>query len=211
MLPNSWVFMLQVITEDHRTPTTKPYQVQVSLQYFYEFWSSFSRKKYKRWSALLIVSTLQVPINMKNKYPTKYQVNLLSIFCSMKCYDAKMVGWCANANEADYMLTWFSAGTPIKFIHSISNTWSIGKMTYYRHKVILKNTSQKPVTDVKLMIENLQGPLWGLSPTPEKNTYELLQWQKVLQPASECTFVYIQGGPQAKISILSYHWPSKTI
>ncbi|XP_034203275.1 endoglucanase 5 [Prunus dulcis] len=97
------------------------------------------------------------------------------------------------------------SGTPIKFIHSISNTWSIGKMTYYRHKVILKNTSQKPVTDVKLMIENLQGPLWGLSPTPEKNTYELLQWQKVLQPASECTFVYIQGGPQAKISILSYH------
>ncbi|KAH0990775.1 hypothetical protein GBA52_002258 [Prunus armeniaca] len=97
------------------------------------------------------------------------------------------------------------SGTPIKFIHSISNTWSIGKMTYYRHKVILKNTSQKPVTDVKLMIENLQGPLWGLSPTTEKNTYELLQWQKVLQPASECTFVYIQGGPQAKISILSYH------
>lgn len=76
---------------------------------------------------------------------------------------------------------------------------------YYRHRVIMKNTSQKPIASLKLAIENLTGSLWGLSPTQEKNTYELPQWLKVLKPNSECSFVYVQGGPQAKVSILSYH------
>ncbi|KAJ1440400.1 Six-hairpin glycosidase superfamily [Sesbania bispinosa] len=49
------------------------------------------------------------------------------------------------------------------------------------------------------------GSLWGLTPTKEKNTYELPQWVKVLKPGSECTFVYVQGGPQAKITIQSFH------
>lgn len=95
---------------------------------------------------------------------------------------------------------------PIKFLHSITSTWTIAKTSYYRHKVVLKNTSEKPITNMKLVLENLEGPLWGLSPTPQKNTYELPQWQKVLQPGAECTFVYVQGGPQAKISIQSYNW-----
>ncbi|XP_024171945.1 endoglucanase 5 [Rosa chinensis] len=94
---------------------------------------------------------------------------------------------------------------PIKFLHSITSTWTVAKTSYYRHKVILKNTSQKPITNVKLVLGNLEGPLWGLSPTPQKNTYELPQWQKVLQPGAKCTFVYVQGGPQAKIFIQSYN------
>ncbi|KAL7163109.1 hypothetical protein ACSBR2_039245 [Camellia fascicularis] len=93
----------------------------------------------------------------------------------------------------------------VEFFHSISGTWTTGRTTYYRHKVILKNVSQKPITDLKLTIENLSGSLWGLSPTQEKNTYELPQWLGVLKPGSECSFVYVQGGPQAKVSIQSYH------
>lgn len=81
----------------------------------------------------------------------------------------------------------------------------MAQSAYYRHKVIIKNTSQKPITDLKLLIENLSGPLWGLSPTNVKNIYELPLWQKVLNPGAECIFVYIQGGPQAKLSVLSYH------
>ncbi|KAK9274534.1 hypothetical protein L1049_021783 [Liquidambar formosana] len=94
---------------------------------------------------------------------------------------------------------------PVEFLHSISITWTIGSMTYYRHKVVIKNTSQKPITDLKLVVENLSGSLWGLSATQEKNTYKLPQWLKVLNPGSQCSFVYVQGGPQAKISVLSYH------
>ncbi|KAL2459413.1 Endoglucanase 5 [Forsythia ovata] len=94
---------------------------------------------------------------------------------------------------------------PVEFFHSITNTWTVGKDTYYRHKVIIKNKSQKPITYLKLYIENLTGSVWGISPTQQKNIYELPQWLKVLNPGSDCTFVYIQGGAQAKISIQSYH------
>ncbi|KAF5450082.1 hypothetical protein F2P56_030460 [Juglans regia] len=94
---------------------------------------------------------------------------------------------------------------PIEFLHSITSTWSTAQeTTHYRHKVIIKNTSWKPITDLKLAIEELSGPLWGLSPTNKKNIYELPQWQKVLNPGSQCVFVYIQGGPQAKVSVLSW-------
>lgn len=97
------------------------------------------------------------------------------------------------------------ASAPVEFLHSISTSWTIGATTYYRHKVMIKNTSLKPISDLKLVIENLSGSLWGLSPTKEKNTYELPQWLKILNPGSECTFVYVQGGPQAKITIQSFH------
>ncbi|KAK4842031.1 hypothetical protein QYF36_014609 [Acer negundo] len=95
---------------------------------------------------------------------------------------------------------------PVEFTHSITSTWTIGETTYYRHKVIIKNTSEKPVIDLKLAVENLSGPIWGLSPTQEKNTYQLPPSLKTLKPASECIFVYVQGGPQAKVSLLSYHY-----
>ncbi|KAL3502230.1 hypothetical protein ACH5RR_036679 [Cinchona calisaya] len=94
---------------------------------------------------------------------------------------------------------------PVNFLHSITDTWTVGKMTYYRHKVTIKNVSQKPITDLKLKFEGLEGSLWGLNPTQEINTYELPQWLKVLKPGSDCTFVYVQGGAQAKISVESYH------
>ncbi|GAV61003.1 Glyco_hydro_9 domain-containing protein/CBM49 domain-containing protein [Cephalotus follicularis] len=94
---------------------------------------------------------------------------------------------------------------PVKFLHTITASWTVGQTTYYRHKVIMKNTSQKPVSDLKLAIENLSGSVWGLSPTQEKNTYQLPQRLRVLKPGSEWSFVYVQGGPQAIISILSYH------
>ncbi|KAL9420292.1 hypothetical protein AB3S75_037966 [Citrus x aurantiifolia] len=94
---------------------------------------------------------------------------------------------------------------PVEFLHSIASTWNVGETTYYKHKVIIKNTSQKPITDLKVAIENLSGSLWGLSPTLENRTYQLPPWLKVLKPGSQCTFVYVQGGPQAKVSVLSYN------
>nr|GEV38072.1 endoglucanase 5 [Tanacetum cinerariifolium] len=97
------------------------------------------------------------------------------------------------------------AGTPIVFLHSITDSWTVGRIAYYRHKVIVKNQSGKPITDLKLEIENLSGSLWGLSPTQNKNIYELPEWIKVINPGSEFNFVYVQGGPQAKISVQSYH------
>ncbi|KAK8985306.1 hypothetical protein V6N11_068571 [Hibiscus sabdariffa] len=98
------------------------------------------------------------------------------------------------------------SGEPVKFVHSITSKWNVGKLTYYRHKVTMKNTSQKPITDVKVVVQELKGPIWGLSATAVRNTYELPQWLRVLKPGSECSFVYVQGGPQAKVSLLSYQY-----
>ncbi|WCJ39873.1 glycosyl hydrolase 9C1 [Euphorbia peplus] len=97
------------------------------------------------------------------------------------------------------------SGVPVQFVHSITDTWTVGTTTYYRHKVIIKNISEKPITELKLTIEEMTGSIWGLKPTQEKNTYELPQWLKVLKPGSDCNFVYVQGGPQAKVSVHSYH------
>ncbi|KAI3421653.1 Endoglucanase [Psidium guajava] len=93
---------------------------------------------------------------------------------------------------------------PVQFLHSITSSWNHGGATYYRHQVIIKNTSQKPVSDLKLRIENLSGSFWGITATQEKNIYQLPHLQ-VLKPGSQYVFVYVQGGPQAKISVVSYH------
>ncbi|KAL4186158.1 hypothetical protein AMTRI_Chr09g32390 [Amborella trichopoda] len=94
---------------------------------------------------------------------------------------------------------------PVEFIHSITKTWeSMGK-TYYRHKVSMVNKSGKPVKALKLKIENLQGPIWGLSLSKLGGTYELPPWFQALKPWAHYDFVYVQGGPQAKVSVLSYN------
>ncbi|KAL0918412.1 hypothetical protein M5K25_010419 [Dendrobium thyrsiflorum] len=95
---------------------------------------------------------------------------------------------------------------PVEFFHSITNTWTSDKgVKYYRHKVTIINKSGKPITNLKLAIENLSGPLWGLSPTQEKNIYVLPDWLKVLNPNKQLIFVYVQGGLQAKVSVISYN------
>ncbi|KAI6669468.1 hypothetical protein NL676_004353 [Syzygium grande] len=94
--------------------------------------------------------------------------------------------------------------SPVQFLHSITSSWNHGGATYYQHQVIIKNISQKSVSDLKLQIENISGSLWGLTPTQEKNIYQL-PYLQVLKPGSQYMFVYVQGGPQAKISVVSYH------
>ncbi|KAI3921117.1 hypothetical protein MKX01_036096, partial [Papaver californicum] len=93
---------------------------------------------------------------------------------------------------------------PVVFTHSITGTWKVGTRTFYRHKVVIKNTSKKHITYLKMGIENLSGDLWGLAKTYQKNTYELPAWLKGLKPGSQHSFVYIQGGLQAKVRILNY-------
>ncbi|KMT02637.1 hypothetical protein BVRB_9g203180 [Beta vulgaris subsp. vulgaris] len=92
----------------------------------------------------------------------------------------------------------------IKFMHSITASWDDKGKTYYRHKVLIKNTSMKTVRDLKLKIDNLSGPIYGLMPTSQKKIYQVPPHLKALLAGAELSFVYIQGGPQAKVSIHSY-------
>ncbi|GAB2275267.1 hypothetical protein Dimus_010026 [Dionaea muscipula] len=91
----------------------------------------------------------------------------------------------------------------VRFLHSITASWTAGGEKYYRHKVIVKNTSKKPIMNLKLKIENLTGDVYGLSPTAEKSIYETPRNLRVFNGSSEFYFVYVQGGPQAKVSVLS--------
>ena len=104
-----------------------------------------------------------------------------------------------------YISSEFLAEVPFEFLHTITNTWKDKGVDYYCHRVTVKNTGSKPITDVKLRIENLSGPLWGLSPTTENNIYELPPWLKLVKPGTQFNFVYIQGGSQANFSVVSYH------
>ncbi|KAJ0232515.1 Endoglucanase 5 [Hirschfeldia incana] len=97
------------------------------------------------------------------------------------------------------------SGAPIEFLHSITANWMAGNTRYYRHRVIIKNNSQKQISDLKLKIEDLSGPIWGLNPTGQNNIYQLPHWQKTLRPGQTHDFVYVQGGPQAKVSVISYY------
>ncbi|CAN8288484.1 unnamed protein product [Cochlearia groenlandica] len=97
------------------------------------------------------------------------------------------------------------SGSQIEFLHSITMNWYVGYTRYYRHKVIIKNNSQKLISNLKLKIEELSGPIWGLAPTGQKNVYQLPTWQKTLKAGQAFDFVYVQGGPQAKVSVLSYN------
>ncbi|CAL9200487.1 unnamed protein product [Musa hybrid cultivar] len=96
------------------------------------------------------------------------------------------------------------AEAAVEFVHTITNTWKYQGEDYYRHQVAVKNTCGERITYLKLKIENLTGPLWGLSQTQEKKMYELPPWLQVLEPGAGFIFVYIQGGPQAAVSVVAY-------
>ncbi|KAL8153778.1 hypothetical protein V2J09_011538 [Rumex salicifolius] len=91
-----------------------------------------------------------------------------------------------------------SWSSPIKFIHSITATWTTKGVTYYRHRVLVKNTSTKTIRYLKLRLENLEGKVYGLTYANVKGIYSAPSNVKILSPGKEFSFVYIQGGPQAK-------------
>ncbi|KAJ8429019.1 hypothetical protein Cgig2_014998 [Carnegiea gigantea] len=100
--------------------------------------------------------------------------------------------------------TYGSPKVPIKFVHSITGSWTHKGQMWYRHKVLIKSTSTKPIRDLKLKVEHLSGPVYGLVPTKVKNVYQAPPQLNVLEPGSDFSFVYVQGGPQAKVSVSSY-------
>ncbi|MCL7034692.1 hypothetical protein MKW94_030937, partial [Papaver nudicaule] len=108
------------------------------------------------------------------------------------------------AVRAPYVSPQQTSKVPVVFTHSITDTWKVGTKAFYRHKVVIKNTSKKHITYLKMGIDNLSGSLYGLTKTYQKNIFELPAWLKGLKPGSQYSFVYVQGGPQAKVKILNY-------
>ncbi|CAO2044210.1 unnamed protein product [Urochloa humidicola] len=95
-------------------------------------------------------------------------------------------------------------GSPLEFVHTVSNSWTANGVEYYRHVVTAKNTCGHPITYLKLHIKELSGPIYGVSAAKEKDTYEFPAWLTRLGAGEQFTIVYIQGGPAAKISVVNY-------
>ncbi|TVU16555.1 hypothetical protein EJB05_40126, partial [Eragrostis curvula] len=97
-----------------------------------------------------------------------------------------------------------SNGSPLEFVHTVSNSWTENGVERYRHVVMAKNTCGHAITFLKLRIKELSGPIYGLTRTPGKDMYQFPSWLKRLNPGEQHTIVYIQGGPAAKISVVDY-------
>ncbi|CAL5024768.1 unnamed protein product [Urochloa decumbens] len=95
-------------------------------------------------------------------------------------------------------------GSPLEFVHTVSNSWTTNGVEYYRHVVTAKNTCGHPITYLKLHIKDLSGPIYGVSAAKEKDTYEFPAWLTSLGAGEQFTIVYVQGGPAAKMSVVNY-------
>lgn len=90
--------------------------------------------------------------------------------------------------------------SPIAVSQSVTSSWSSRGRTYYRYSTLITNKSKQTVKNMKLSVQGLYGPIWGLSKTGG-SSYSL--WQSIA-PGESFDFVYIHAAPQATISVQSY-------
>lgn len=88
----------------------------------------------------------------------------------------------------------------------LTSSWSQSGNTYYRYAASITNRSpHQTLTAFDLSIQELYGPLWGLSKPDVNNLYSFPKWLKSLPPGKSMDFVYIQAAPPAIISLPRYH------
>uniref|UniRef100_A0A0D9WB31 Endoglucanase n=1 Tax=Leersia perrieri TaxID=77586 RepID=A0A0D9WB31_9ORYZ len=105
---------------------------------------------------------------------------------------------------ATYGLSPSKGGSPLEFVHKVTNTWKTNGVDYYRHEVTAKNTCGQAITYLKLQIKELSGPIYGVSGPKGKDMYEFPSWMTRLDANAQLTIDYIQGGPAAKINVVEY-------
>lgn len=95
------------------------------------------------------------------------------------------------------------ASAPIAVEQKMTTSWNDNGKTYYRYSTKLTNKSDKTVKDLKVLISNLYGPLWGL--TKYEDSYVFPAWLQSLPAGKSFEFVYIHSAPQADVSVASYN------
>ncbi|GLJ38308.1 hypothetical protein SUGI_0780040 [Cryptomeria japonica] len=96
-----------------------------------------------------------------------------------------------------------AGNTPLVVSQTVTSSWGYSGRTYYRYSALITNKSKQTVKNLKLAIQGLYGPVWGLSKT-EDSLYSYPKWLQSLSPGQSFDFVYIHAGPQASISVSSY-------
>lgn len=83
-----------------------------------------------------------------------------------------------------------------------TNSWVYKGKTYYRYSTTVSNKSEKTLKDMKLTINKLYGPLWGL--TMSGDSYGFPAWINSLPAGKTLEFVYIHASSPADVSLSSY-------
>ncbi|KAJ8436564.1 hypothetical protein Cgig2_031505 [Carnegiea gigantea] len=91
---------------------------------------------------------------------------------------------------------------PIVMEHKRTTAWVHEGRTYYRYSTTLTNKSTKTLKDLKLTINKLYGPIYGL--TKFGNSYGFPSWIKSLPAGKSLEFVYIHPSTPARVSVSSY-------
>ena len=87
-----------------------------------------------------------------------------------------------------------------------TSSWTDKGKPFYRYKVELKNGTPHTLLRLQLLVNNLEGPLWGLTKEGEDEEhgvhYTFPPWLEALSSGDILTFVYIHSDPQAaKITV----------
>ncbi|XP_024515813.1 endoglucanase 6 isoform X2 [Selaginella moellendorffii] len=93
----------------------------------------------------------------------------------------------------------------VELTHETVASWLFKGQTYYKYAVNATNASKHTLSSLNLRIDNLQGPLWGLTKT-DATTYTFPEWLHSLSPHGSLVFVYIQPAAAAKVQVLSSSW-----
>ncbi|CAI0441169.1 unnamed protein product [Linum tenue] len=95
-----------------------------------------------------------------------------------------------------------TSAAPIALVQKVTASWKSGGKTYYRYSTIVTNKSPKALNSLKLYINKLYGPIWGL--TKSGNSYGFPSWIKSLPAGKSLEFVYIHSASPADVSVSSY-------
>lgn len=96
-----------------------------------------------------------------------------------------------------------SSSAPVAIEQKATTSWNAEGRTYYRYSTIVTNKSDKTLTDLKLSISKLYGPLWGL--TKSGDSYVFPEWINSLLAGKSLEFVYIHSASPADVSVSSYN------
>ncbi|KAL6549861.1 Endoglucanase [Orobanche minor] len=82
-------------------------------------------------------------------------------------------------------------------------SWVANGKTYYRYSVKITNKSSKKLTNLKLAISKLYGPLWGLKKSGK--SYYFPTWPNFVSAGKSIEFVYIHSASQATVLVSYYN------
>ncbi|XP_026440927.1 endoglucanase 6-like [Papaver somniferum] len=95
-----------------------------------------------------------------------------------------------------------ASSSKISVTQKATTTWNAKGKTYHRYSATVTNNSGKTLKELKLYIDNLYGPVWGL--TKSGNAYTFPSWLTSLPAGKSMEFVYIHANTPAAVSVSSY-------